>query len=89
MVGGYLESVGRAARECCRLVLQPFAYDDTPLPIGFGKISQPFIVAVMTDLLDIGPTDTVLEIGIGLGYQSKRPPSTLLTVKSQSGEAAH
>jgi protein-L-isoaspartate(D-aspartate) O-methyltransferase len=51
--------------------LRPFAYVDIPLPIGFGKtISQPFIVAVMTDLLDLQPTDTVLEIGTGLGYQS-------------------
>jgi len=51
--------------------LRPFAYVDTPLPIGFGKtISQPFIVAVMTDLLDVQPTDRVLEIGTGLGYQS-------------------
>jgi protein-L-isoaspartate(D-aspartate) O-methyltransferase len=41
------------------------------LPIGYGKtISQPFIVAVMTDLLDIRPDDTVLEIGTGLGYQA-------------------
>jgi protein-L-isoaspartate(D-aspartate) O-methyltransferase len=53
------------------LELRPFAYANTPLPIGFGKtISQPFIVAVMTDLLDVQPTDTVLEIGTGLGYQS-------------------
>lgn len=53
------------------LELRPFAYVDTPLPIGYGKtISQPFIVAVMTDLLDVQPTDTVLEIGTGLGYQS-------------------
>ncbi len=53
------------------LELRPFAYVNTPLPIGFGKtISQPFIVAVMTDLLDVQPTDTVLEIGTGLGYQS-------------------
>jgi len=51
--------------------LRPYAYVDTPLPIGFGKtISQPFIVAVMTDLLGVQPTDTVLEIGTGLGYQS-------------------
>lgn len=51
--------------------LQPFAYADTPLPIGFGKtISQPFIVAVMTDLLDLRATDRVLEIGTGMGYQS-------------------
>ena len=51
--------------------LRPDAYADAPLPIGFGKtISQPFIVAVMTDLLDLQPTDTVLEIGTGLGYQT-------------------
>ena len=57
--------------EFVRLELQPFAYADTPLPIGFDKtISQPFIVAVMTDLLDLRPTDTVLEIGTGLGYQT-------------------
>ncbi|RZL86329.1 MAG: protein-L-isoaspartate(D-aspartate) O-methyltransferase, partial [Variovorax sp.] len=53
------------------LELRPWAYADTPLPIGFGKtISQPFIVAVMTDLLDVRPTDSVLEIGTGLGYQA-------------------
>jgi protein-L-isoaspartate(D-aspartate) O-methyltransferase len=47
------------------------AYEDQPLPIGFGQtISQPFIVALMTDLLDVGPDDTVLEIGTGSGYQA-------------------
>lgn len=51
--------------------LQDFAYLDQPLPIGFGKtISQPFIVALMTDLLDPRPEDRVLEIGTGLGYQA-------------------
>ena len=51
--------------------LRPYAYVDSPLPIGYRKtISQPFIVAVMTDLLGVQPTDTVLEIGTGLGYQS-------------------
>ena len=51
--------------------IRPFAYENTPLPIGFGKtISQPFIVAVMTDLLDPRPDDVVLEIGTGLGYQA-------------------
>jgi protein-L-isoaspartate(D-aspartate) O-methyltransferase len=51
--------------------LQPYAYDNIPLPIGFAKtISQPFIVALMTDLLDIGADDSVLEIGTGLGYQT-------------------
>jgi protein-L-isoaspartate(D-aspartate) O-methyltransferase len=51
--------------------LQPYAYANIPLPIGFEKtISQPFIVALMTDLLDIKPHDSVLEIGTGLGYQA-------------------
>lgn len=51
--------------------LQLFAYSDTPLPIGYEKtISQPFIVALMTDLLQVGNDDTVLEIGTGMGYQA-------------------
>jgi protein-L-isoaspartate(D-aspartate) O-methyltransferase len=49
----------------------PFAYEDTPLPIGFDKtISQPFIVALMTDSVAPQPHETVLEIGTGLGYQT-------------------
>src|SRR5712672_1406195 len=51
--------------------VQPYAYANGPLPIGFEKtISQPFIVALMTDLLDIKADDSVLEIGTGLGYQT-------------------
>ena len=51
--------------------LQPYAYANIPLPIGFEKtISQPFLVALMTDLLDIKADDSVLEIGTGLGYQA-------------------
>jgi protein-L-isoaspartate(D-aspartate) O-methyltransferase len=51
--------------------LQPIAYANIPLPIGCGKtISQPFIVALMTDLLEIEAGDRVLEIGTGLGYQA-------------------
>ena len=47
------------------------AYDNRPLAIGAGQtISQPFIVALMTDLLNIGPGDRVLEIGTGSGYQA-------------------
>lgn len=53
------------------LDVQAFAYANTPLPIGHGKtISQPFIVALMTDLLELTPTDRVLEIGTGYGYQA-------------------
>jgi protein-L-isoaspartate(D-aspartate) O-methyltransferase len=51
--------------------VQPYAYLNRPLPIGFDKtISQPLMVAVMTDLLELKPDDVVLEIGTGLGYQS-------------------
>ncbi|MGF1625676.1 MAG: protein-L-isoaspartate(D-aspartate) O-methyltransferase [Alphaproteobacteria bacterium] len=50
---------------------QQAAYSDRPLPIGHGQtISQPFIVALMTDLLDVAPGDVVLEIGTGSGYQA-------------------
>ncbi|MBK9034656.1 MAG: protein-L-isoaspartate(D-aspartate) O-methyltransferase [Myxococcales bacterium] len=48
-----------------------YAYDDRPLPIGRAQtISQPFIVAAMTELAGIGPTSRVLEIGTGSGYQA-------------------
>jgi protein-L-isoaspartate(D-aspartate) O-methyltransferase len=48
-----------------------FAYRDEPLPIGYGQtISQPSLVAFMTDKLDLKPTDRVLEIGTGSGYQA-------------------
>ena len=51
--------------------LQGWAYEDLPLPIGHGKtISQPFIVALMTDLLAVEEHDKVLEIGTGFGYQA-------------------
>ncbi|MBF0481624.1 MAG: protein-L-isoaspartate(D-aspartate) O-methyltransferase [Desulfovibrionaceae bacterium] len=47
------------------------AYEDYPLPIGQGQtISQPYIVAMMTELLDISPGMKVLEIGTGTGYQA-------------------
>jgi protein-L-isoaspartate(D-aspartate) O-methyltransferase len=47
------------------------AYDDNPLPIGSGQtISQPYIVALMTELLSPEPSDNVLEIGTGSGYQA-------------------
>lgn len=51
------------------LDLAEFAYDDTPLPIEEGQtISQPYIVALMTEALHLKPTDSVLEIGTGSGY---------------------
>jgi len=47
------------------------AYDDHPLPIGFGQtISQPYVVAWMTELLQLQPGEKVLEIGTGSGYQA-------------------
>jgi protein-L-isoaspartate(D-aspartate) O-methyltransferase len=51
--------------------LQPYAYLNRPLPIGYEKtVSQPFIVALMTDLLELEAEDVVLEIGTGAGYQA-------------------
>jgi protein-L-isoaspartate(D-aspartate) O-methyltransferase len=47
------------------------AYDDHPVPIGLGQtISQPYIVALMTELLQLEDTDTVFELGTGSGYQA-------------------
>ena len=67
-----MTAVGKVPRhEFVPVELQPYAYANIPLPIGFEKtISQPFIVALMTDLLDLSENDTVLEIGTGLGYQA-------------------
>ncbi len=69
---GVMEVIGEMPRhEFVPLELKPYAYANVPLPIGFDKtISQPFIVALMTDLLDLKATDRVLEIGTGLGYQT-------------------
>jgi protein-L-isoaspartate(D-aspartate) O-methyltransferase len=51
--------------------LMLMSYQDTPLPIGFDKtISQPFIGALMLDLLDIEPGARILEVGTGFGYQA-------------------
>ncbi len=51
--------------------LRPAAYEDHPLPIGYGQtISQPYIVAWMTELLELKPGEKVLEIGTGSGYQA-------------------
>jgi protein-L-isoaspartate(D-aspartate) O-methyltransferase len=67
-----IEVMGRVPRHTfVPAEVQPFAYLNTPLPIGHGKtISQPFIVALMTDLLDVREDSVVLEIGTGFGYQA-------------------
>jgi protein-L-isoaspartate(D-aspartate) O-methyltransferase len=67
-----MTAMGKVPRhEFVPIELEAFAYANIPLPIGFNKtISQPFIVALMTDLLDISAEDVVLEIGTGLGYQA-------------------
>jgi protein-L-isoaspartate(D-aspartate) O-methyltransferase len=83
MVSAHIESRGirdsgvlRAMRRTPRHLFVPEesrhrAYDDYPLPIGHGAtISQPYIVALMTELLQAGPGHKVLEIGAGSGYQA-------------------
>ena len=67
-----LEAMAKVPRhEFVPVEIQAYAYANSPLPIGYGKtISQPFIVALMTDLLDLRETDIVLEIGTGFGYQA-------------------
>jgi protein-L-isoaspartate(D-aspartate) O-methyltransferase len=64
-----LESVPR--HEFVPDKLKSDAYGNFPLPIGYGQtISQPYIVALMTDLVQPGPDDVVLEVGTGSGYQA-------------------
>jgi len=67
-----LEAMAKVPRhEFVPAEVRAYAYADSPLPIGCSKtISQPFIVALMTDLLDLKPQDAVLEVGTGLGYQA-------------------
>ena len=67
-----LRVIGTMPRhEFVPIELQAHAYLNRPLPIGYDKtISQPYIVALMTDLLDLEPGDVVLEIGTGAGYQA-------------------
>lgn len=80
------ERVLSAMREVPRHLFVPesyqgAAYNDSPLPIGKGQtISQPYIVAVMTELLGVLPTDKVLEIGSGSGYQAAILGKLALTV---------
>jgi len=53
------------------ILYQHRAYEDIPLPIGYGQtISQPYIVAYMTEALELSKNDVVLEIGTGSGYQA-------------------
>lgn len=69
------EFVPASSRDC--------AYINAPLPIGKGQtISQPFIVALMTQLLNLKPTSRVLEIGTGCGYQSAVLAALVKTVYS-------
>lgn len=64
-----MESLDRA--EFIDPAQRPEAYDDGPLPIACGQtISQPYIVALMTEALDLQPGERVLEIGTGSGYQA-------------------
>jgi protein-L-isoaspartate(D-aspartate) O-methyltransferase len=69
---GVMAAMGRVARH--RFVpedLRKYAYDNRPLPIGYGQtISQPYIVALMTDLMNVDDDDQVLEVGTGSGYQA-------------------
>jgi protein-L-isoaspartate(D-aspartate) O-methyltransferase len=67
-----MQVLGRVPRhEFVPVELQPYAYLNRPLPIGFEKtVSQPYIVALMTDMLDLQADDVVLEIGSGAGYQA-------------------
>lgn len=67
-----LEALGRTPRHLfVPADLQSAAYANRPLPIGHGQtISQPYIVALMTELLETSPGDRVLEVGTGSGYQA-------------------
>ena len=67
-----MAAMGKVSREAfVSPDLKHFAYDNGPLPIGYGQtISQPYIVALMTDLLQPEPDHIVLEVGTGSGYQS-------------------
>ncbi|GAB4255531.1 MAG: protein-L-isoaspartate(D-aspartate) O-methyltransferase [Deferrisomatales bacterium] len=67
-----MEAMGRVPRhEFVPESLRSRAYENRPLPIGYGQtISQPYIVALMTDLARPDPDDVVLEVGTGSGYQA-------------------
>ena len=67
-----VEAMGRVPREAfVPAPLRHKAYEDVPLPIGHDQtISQPYIIVMMTAALDLKPTDKVLEVGTGSGYQA-------------------
>lgn len=66
---GAMESLDRA--DFVRGLFRHRAYEDTPLPIACGQtISQPSVVGLMTQALEVGPRDIVMEIGTGSGYQA-------------------
>ena len=93
--GRVMAAMGKVGRH--RFVpdnLAGYAYENRPLPIGNGQtISQPYIVALMTDLLDLTEADRVLEIGTGSGYQTAvlaelvREVYTVETVESLGAQA--
>ena len=67
-----IEVMSRVSRECfVPLEEHHLAYEDMPLPIGFNQtISQPYIVALMTEALELSGDQKVLEVGTGSGYQT-------------------
>jgi protein-L-isoaspartate(D-aspartate) O-methyltransferase len=67
-----MEAMGKVPRhEFVTAEMRRAAYENGPLPIGHGQtISQPYIVALMTDLLEPEPDDVILEVGTGSGYQA-------------------
>ena len=89
-------AMGRVPRhEFVPREIRRFSYLNRPLPIGMdATISQPFIVALMTDLAQIGPDSNVLEIGTGAGYQAAvaslmwTPPAAILRITLTSCAAA-
>jgi protein-L-isoaspartate(D-aspartate) O-methyltransferase len=90
---GVLRALGMVPRE--RFVpaeVARFAYQDAPLPIGAGQtISQPYIVAYMAELAELGPQDHVLEVGTGSGYAAavfSRIAGRVYTVERHASLAA-